>query len=372
MTAPLAGPRLTWLMLATHVPATGQLGGMVRYVVELARELSARSDVELSVLTTPPARPFFADLLGSEQRVLIVPALPTALRSLLERPGFGVAAFRRPFDVVHGTKHLLPSVGSARRVLTVHDLLPIDRPRDFPRFKRTALVSPYRASIRSADVLLCVSAATRERLLVDQPTAGPRTVVVPLAMSSALRAASPEAVPALAGRRFALVVGDASPRKNLGLVVGAWEAVAARDPRAVLAVAGPRGWGVDDRGPAFDRLTAQGAVVHLGQISDGALRWCYENAAVVACPSLLEGFGLPSIEALHFGAPLITSEDAALVEASGDVALHLPAADVTAWTRALSEAVGRPRIPGRGGGPTRTWGDVAEETVRAAWPGGSR
>lgn len=362
-----AGP-LSWLMLATHVPPTGQRGGMVRYVVELARELAARPDVELSVLTTRPAQPFFAQLLGSPERVLTLPALPTPLRSLLERPGLGVPAFRRPWDVVHGTKHLLPSVGPGRRVLTVHDLLPIDRPQDFPRIKRTALVAPYRASVRAADALLCVSAATQARLLADQPSVASRSHVVPLAMSSSLQQATPTPVAALAGGRFALVVGDASPRKNLKLVLAAWESVVARDPEARLVVVGPRGWGVDERGPAFGRLVEQGAVVQLDQVSDGALRWLYESAGAVACPSLLEGFGLPSIEALHFGAPLITSNDPALVEASSGAAVHLPVDDVGAWAHALAAAVSQPRAPLAGARAWRTWSDVAEETVRAAWP----
>lgn len=359
---------LSWLMLATHVPPTGRLGGMVRYVVELATELAVHPEVELSVLTTPATRPFFAELLGGPERVLTLPGLPTPLRSLLERPGYGVRAFRRDFDVVHGTKHLLPRVGSARRVLTVHDLLPMDRPQDFPRLKRSALVAPYRASVRSADALLCVSQATRRRLLADSPAVAERSSVVPLAVSSSLRQAVPAPVPELVRRRFALVVGDASPRKNLALVLSAWEAVVAREPAAVLAVVGPPGWGVDLRGSAYDRLVRQGAVIELTSVTDGVLRWCYENASVVACPSLLEGFGLPSVEALHFGAPLVTSEDPALVEASAGAGRHLPADDVARWADALLEAVlaPRPAVPGKGA--SRSWTDVAAETVSAVLP----
>lgn len=359
MTSPLS-----WLLLATHVPADGQRGGMVRYVVELARELHAHDEVDLSVLTVPAAAPFFTDLLGRRDRVLTLPALPTAARSVLERSGVGAAALRQPFDVVHGTKHLVPRVARGRRVLTVHDLLAMDRPQDFSSLKRRALVGPYRASVRDSDVLLCVSAATRARLLADQPSVAGRAAVVPLAMSSSLRGAVPRQVDALVDRRFALVVGDASPRKNLGLVVDAWEQVVARDPEARLAVIGPRGWGVDDRGTRFERLVEQGAVVPLGHVEDDVLRWCYEHARVVACPSLLEGFGLPSIEALHFGAPLITSTDAALVEASGDAARHLPPDAPQLWVQALGEAVARPR-PGTAAGWSRTWADVADETVRA-------
>lgn len=350
--------------MATHVPPSGHLGGMVRYVMELARELAVRPDVELSVLTTPPSRPLFTQLLGDDRQVLTLPALPTPLRSLLERPGWGQPAFDGRFDVVHGAKHLVPAVGRSRRVLTVHDLLPMDRPQDFGRVKRQALVRPYRASVRDADVLVCVSAATRDRLVQDDPAAAGRAAVVPLAMSTSLAGAQPAPVTRLSDRRFVLMVGDASPRKNLGLVVDAWDGVLARDPQAVLAVVGPPGWGVDARGERWQRHVDAGSIVSLQQVGDAELRWCYEHARAVACPSLLEGFGLPAVEALHFGAPLLTSLDPALVEASGDRAQHLAADDGPLWVDALCQALGTPRATGAGT-TTRTWAQVADETVAA-------
>lgn len=356
--------RLSWLLLATHVPPTGSRGGMVRYVMELAGELAIRPDVELHVLVTPPSRPLMTELLGDPGRVWTVPALPTPVRSLLERPGYGVPALRRGFDVVHGTKHLVPSAGRGLRLLTVHDMLPMDRPQDFGLLKRRALVGPYRASIRASDVLVTVSRATRDRLLAEEPDVAAKTVPVPLALSSSLATAAPVPVPALEGRRFALVVGDASPRKNLSLLVDAWEHVVAADPGAVLVTVGPHGWGVDDRGVRWNRMVQGGSVLALQQVDDGVLRWCYEHAQVVACPSLLEGFGLPAVEALHFGAPLLTSEDPALVEASGAAAAHLDVRDPGAWVQELVDRLAAPRAH-RPRERTRTWGDVAEETVRA-------
>ncbi|WP_245887880.1 glycosyltransferase family 4 protein [Geodermatophilus tzadiensis] len=351
-------------MLATQVPASGSGGGIVRYTVELARALRARTDVELSVLATASARAFFTELLGSGDRVLTVPNFPVPVRTALERTGLAQLPAWRRFDVVHGTKHVLPRWGSATGVLTVHDMLPFQRPRDFGLLKRTLLTRPYLASIRQADALLCVSRATQRTVERLVPATAGRTVAVPLAMSTGLRTAEREPVTSLVDREFALIVGDTSPRKNLGLVVDLWPRVVAERPDATLAVVGPPSWGPSELGTNGSESLASGAMQLLGHLSDAQLRWCYENATVVLCPSKLEGFGLPAIEARSFGAPLITSLDPALVEVSGDSAVHLPNDDADAWKSAITAALGAGRIPGTAV-PVRGWDEVAAETVAA-------
>ncbi|HEX8495918.1 MAG TPA: glycosyltransferase family 1 protein, partial [Actinomycetales bacterium] len=326
---------MTWLMIATQVPAAGTGGGIIRYTVETARALAAREDVDLHVLVEPAARSFFVQELGDPSRVLTIPALPTAARSLLERSGIGSTAFRRRFDVVHGTKHLLPrrtrGRTHGRTVLTVHDLLTLDRPAEFNLLKRTLLNRPYLASVRQADALVCVSAATRDRLVHHVPSAAARASVVPLASSSALLTAAPRPVERLRGRTFAVVVGDPSPRKNLELLVDVWPQLAQRHPGVALAVVGPPSWGPTRLGAMHDALVRDGRLVPLGYVDEGELRWCYENAAVVLCPSRYEGFGLPAAEALAFGAPLVTSLDPALVEVSGARATHVSVLDPAGW-----------------------------------------
>jgi glycosyltransferase involved in cell wall biosynthesis len=366
---------LRWLMIATHVPATGTGGGMVRYAVELASAMRSHPGVDLSVLVQRSARHFFENLLGDPRRVFAI-GLPVVARSAVERTGLGVDVFSRPFDVVQGTKHLVPRRCRARRVLTVHDMLPLDRPLDFPPAKRWLLPGPYLASVSDADVLICVSRATEDRVCSYLPGTRGRTAVVPLASSHRLRGVAPVPVPRLADRPFALVVGDPSPRKNLALVMRSWVDVAARHPDATLAVAGPPGWRgtagpeARDADEAVGRLIADDRIMRLGLLSDGELRWCYEQAQLVLCPSLLEGFGLPALEARELAAPLLTSDDPALVEASGSTAMHLPSNRPAAWTKAILDAWSPCRAQRRAGDhPGRTWFDVAEETVDAVRAG---
>jgi glycosyltransferase involved in cell wall biosynthesis len=102
----------------------------------------------------------------------------------------------------------------------------------------------------------------------------------------------------------------------------------------------------------------------LGHVRESQLRWCYENAAVVLCPSVQEGFGLPAVEALEFGARVVTSTDPALVEVTGDRATHLPTQDRRLWVDTIVATLNAGARDQRPTSP-RTWDDVAAETVMA-------
>lgn len=355
--------RQRWLVLATAVPAGGGLGGVVRYITELTAALVRREDVEVSMLGDRSARDTLVALTGDPARVRTLPAsLPGAAGALVERWHPWAAA--GGFDVVLGTKHIVPARTPALRLLTVHDLLLLDRPGDFPALKRRLLPAPYRRSIGQADVPICVSEATRRRLAAHEPAAADRAVVVPLATATSLRTATPEPIAALVGRRFALVVGDASPRKNLATIAAAWPAVRRQLPDAVLAIAGPPDWSRSPADAARQSLLDSGAAVALGRIPDAQLRWSYEHAGVVLCPSLAEGFGLPVAEALDLGAPVVISDDPALGEvAAGRAAAVVFPDDLAGWAEATIAALDTSHRPA----PTtnRSWDDVAAETVQA-------
>ena len=355
---------LRWLLIASHVPAGGAHGGMVRYTVEIARALAAMPEIELHILSNAEAVDFWASEIVPASQVYGLWKSPTAVQSLLERNAIGSKAFSDSFDVIHGTKHLLPRRGTATKLLAVHDMLALDRPGDFGLAKRFLLPRPYLKSIAEADVIVTNSAATADRVLSYVPSARDRTTVVLLANESldepdSETTENPE-LPDLVGQPFALVVGDLSLRKNLPLVVDAWPRVREQIPDALLAVVGPPSWG-DGAIQSDDELDP--GVKILGRIDDDSLRWAYTNARVVLCPSLLEGYGLPSVEGLQAGTPVITSDDPALCEASGDAALHVSSLAPDQWVSAIVDALDNPRrvTPP----PERSWREVAAETVAA-------
>ena len=359
---------MRWLMIATHVPPGGSRGGMVRYAVETAKALAERDDIELGVLADAHATDFWSRAMPTGVEVLGLRGLPVVGHAPIERMGVGWPRVSAPFDVIHGTKHILPSrmAGFAHRdtlrVLTVHDFLPLDRPGDFGPAKQVLLPGPYLRSIADSDHIFCISHATRDRLLAYAPDSVARSHVVPLAWGGSLLQARPEPVPALIGRRFALVVGDSSPRKNLPLVLNGMPDVRKRVPDAHLAVVGPPSWGPQSLDGSSDP-----GVLMLGHLSDEQLAWCYRHAVVALCPSLLEGFGLPAAEALALGTPVITSEDPALCEVTGGASRHIWSRDPRMWIEAIVEAFDKEQrtAPKR----ARSWADVVADMVEVVLDG---
>lgn len=353
-----------WFVLGSHIPAQGRLGGMIRYTVEVLRALEARTDVEVEVHCQATTVPFLRGELGIAAERLHTGASGSTIRdSLTERRGLTGLISRIEPDVVFGTKQLLPrAVGGEIRALAVHDLLPFERPGDFGLAKRLLLPPFYRRSLGEADVLTCVSAATRDRLVERLPSTADRAVVVPNAMTSTLRSVPSEPITGLDGRRFALVVGDRSHRKNLGFVVDLWPQVVARRSDAHLAVVGPPGWGRNERLPGLDELVAAGAASTHELVPDRQLRWAYEHAAVTLCPSLLEGFGLPVLEALSLGCPVVVSTDPAQLEVAGGRGTAIPVDRPVAWADAVVRHLDgpRPAIPPL---PARSWDDVAADLL---------
>ena len=360
---------LRWLVIATHVPPDGSGGGMVRYTTEIIRALHRDPRLELHVLVIPGGAALWSSMGLSRERVHVVPGLPTWLLSSAERSGLGLRAMRSHWDVVHGVKHLVPARTKGLRLLTVHDMLPLDRPADFNWAKRLLLRRPYLASIEDADCIVTVSKATLDRLTFHSPGVVDRARVVQLAASTALRSITPVGVPGLEGVRYALVVGDASPRKNLRTLMLAWHKLVSRGCAVRLVVVGPSGWGTDDNGgQVYQALVSTGDLVPLGYVDDAELAWCYRNAELVLCPSRLEGFGLPAVEAMAFGAPIITSDDPALCEVTGGMAPHVRADDVDAWVAAIEQQLGSGRRTAHSVTASiahRTWDDVAAETIDA-------
>ena len=365
---PVGGP-LRYLLMAGHVPADGGGGGIVRYTLELASALAQRADdVRLHLGVNTGAVEYIRDTFPTAS---VHPVQKrTGGLAILDEHLAGLAPFGRqigaPVDIVHSVKHIAPLfTRGARSVLTVHDMLVVDRPLDYSRNKRLLLKVPYALSLTRANLLICVSDATRQRLLSYYPELERRAVVVPLAASPRMLESQGEPVPALDGRTFGVVVGDGLARKNLAFLGAVWHRLTRTRPDLVLAVVGSGAAGLPELSAQWRELLAEGTAMALPRISDDVLAWCYRNTAAALCPSYMEGFGLPAAEAAAAGAPVVVSEDPALSAAAPASALRAASWDVDSWVTAIEKVLAGEGCAAPEPAPVRRWADVADETISA-------
>jgi glycosyltransferase involved in cell wall biosynthesis len=239
-------------------------------------------------------------------------------------------------DVVHGTNFVVPPARDAGEVVTVHDLTPMR----FPELAHEATLA-YEPLIRRA---------LERGALVHTPSAFVAAEVVEHFRVSADRVhAIAEGIPALpdvpedeqvtGGAPYILTIGTVEPRKDHPLLVRAFDAVAAKDADLHLVIAGPDGWGSEALTDAIAAARHRDRIVRLGYIDDEARAGLLNGAHVFAFPSVYEGFGLPPLEAMRAGVPVVATAGGSLPEVLDDAALLVPTADADAFADALGRAV---------------------------------
>ena len=234
-------------------------------------------------------------------------------------------------------------LASGAVVVTVHDLAFRRFPWTVAEDTRAELEWGMDRTLARASEVLTVSRAVRDELLTVEPL-DPARVTAILHGPGHLAGRNgklPEGIP----ERYVLHVGTIEPRKNIELLVAAWEQWVAEDPAApALLLCGRRGWKSDALLRSLARGQAAGWLCHPGYVDDVALAALYRHALAVACPSLYEGFGLPLAEAMAVGTPVVASDIAVFREVAGEAAVFLPRDDVAAWKRALVALAGDPAM----------------------------
>ena len=241
-----------------------------------------------------------------------------------------------PVDIVHATGGAVPPSRGAPLVVTVNDLAFLRRPDWFTSRGARFATRGFELARAEAAVVLAPSQATASDLEANGVGAD-RIRLVPLAAGAA--AAEPARIEEVRARYglpqvFALWVGTAEPRKNLAVLLAA----AARTATGVpLVLAGPDGWGLD-----ADGMVAQAAceVIRVGYVPASELAGLYAAARVFVYPSLMEGFGLPVLEAMAQGTPVVTSAGTATEELCDDEASVVDPTDPEALADAIDAVVG--------------------------------
>ncbi|MBM4038963.1 MAG: glycosyltransferase family 4 protein [Planctomycetes bacterium] len=350
---------------------SGRFSGVEKAIHALLRHIGEGSGDEFVALVGSD----FDERLLNGARVGIE-RLPVSNRSRLLRIVYEERFLRRRlkgFDLFHAAGYVAPKRLPCPLVLSIYDLVALTHPELAKRSNawhyRWRLPRSARAAARVIVPLDCVARQVAERLGVERE----RVRVVPLGVDAHLKPPSLDDRARVRARHhlarpYILFVGNIEPKKNLPTLLRAFAALKRDGQPHELVIAGKRGWKCRDVFALPAELGIEDSVRFLGYVEEEDLAGLYGGAELFAFPSLVEGFGLPPIEAMACGTPVVTSDTEVLVESTGDAAEHVPALDpealADAMRRILGDAALRERL--RAAGLARaaqfTWPRAAEAT----------
>ena len=330
------------LLDVSAVPARPAGAGV--YTVALASGLARRDEVELHLAARRADTDRWATLAPG---ATVHAAAPNdrPRRIVWEQTGAPKLALRVDADVWHGPHYTMPLRAPIPTVVTVHDLTFFDHPEWHERTKVPYFRRMIKASARRATEIVCVSEFTAHRLAAIAPPRGRVTVARHGVDHRRFRtegdAAADRALLAAHGITAPYIgfVGTLEPRKDVPTLVAAFAPLTHDHPDLRLALVGGDGWGVDQIRTAITNSGAATHIVRTGYVDDDVVPALYRQAEAVVYPSFEEGFGVPALEALACGAPLVTTAGSALAEVVGDAARIVPVHDEVALAAALREVV---------------------------------
>ncbi|MGI8686500.1 MAG: glycosyltransferase family 4 protein [Acidimicrobiales bacterium] len=314
----------------TAVPANPSGAG--RYTIDLAAALSRRDDVQLTFVSRRGDAARWEALSPGAAVVADAPrSRPVRLAWEQARLPRLLRGLQPPVRAHHSPHYTMPESSQLPTVVTVHDLTFFDHPEWHERGKVALFRRAIRVAARHAEAVVCVSRATADRLAELCPAVG-QVRVIPHGVDLSRFTHDPggaDDTTALAAlgvyEPFVAFVGTIEPRKDVPTLVKAFDRMAPQHSDLSLVLAGVDGWGAKAVNAAVAAAAHGNRVVRTGYVPDEAVPSLLRRASAVAYPSLEEGFGLPALEALACGAPLVTTTGSAMEEmASGSAMLVDP------------------------------------------------
>jgi glycosyltransferase involved in cell wall biosynthesis len=281
---------------------------------------------------------------------------------------------RAGIDLLHGLALVGPVSSGCPTVITVHDLSFLAYPQNFPAAKRFYLRIFTRLSVQRAQRVIAISKNTRRDVIEQYAVPPDRVDLIYYGRNPIFRPLPEEQVAAFRSRhhlpeRFILFVGTLEPRKNVVRLIDAYARLPGHAPPLLLA--GGKGWLYDE---VFARVEAEDLadrVQFVGYVPGEELPWWYNAADLFVYPSVYEGFGLPPLEAMACGTPVITSDVSSLPEVVGDAGLLVHPHDTEALTAAMASVLddATRRETMRAAGLSRaqafSWQEAARRTVES-------
>ena len=314
--------------------------GAARYVIEIVQRI-AGTDIDLVLFARANDKERWMQLAPTANVIARAPAM-RPLRLAWEQTALPVLIARHKPDLHLGPHYTLPELAKTRKVVTIHDMTFFDHPEWHEASKVAVFRRAIASASRKADALIAVSNDTAQR--VRERFGDVDVTAIPLGVDHArfnTESRNDEALLAEHGISgpFIAFVGTVEPRKNLPTLLRAFDRIAERHLDLRLVVAGRDGWGVNEYNATVADMRHGDRVVRPGYLSDDAIPALLRQASAVAYPSFVEGFGLPALEALACGAPLVTTRGSAMEEVVEDAALLIRPGSVDELTEALEHLI---------------------------------
>jgi glycosyltransferase involved in cell wall biosynthesis len=227
-------------------------------------------------------------------------------------------------DIFFSPAHYLPRFCPVPQVVTIHDLAYLYFPEDFKKKDLWQLVNWTKFSINKSKQIISVSKTTKKDIIKNYAVDESKISVVYNGFEKSFNKLK---IPAFAKanaskEKFILFVGTLQPRKNLEVLIDAFEKFQQTNPDFKLVIVGKKGWLYKSIFEKVKTMNLEDKIIFTGHISDDELVWYYENAFCLTLPSLYEGFGIPVLEAMSYDCPTIISMSSSLPEIGGDASLY--------------------------------------------------
>jgi glycosyltransferase involved in cell wall biosynthesis len=330
---------------ASAVP--GRPVGAGTYTIELARALAQQRGLRVVTIARRDDRARWEEISGADASVLALAPSHRVARLLFQEIGLSRSLNGRQIDVIHAPHYTVPRRARQPVVATVHDLTMVEHPEWHERTKAAYFAHAIAAAAKHAKVVICPSEYSAARFIERYaPVAQVRVIAHGIdhqhfsptepSPGSDRLALDAFGIPA----RYLCHLGTLEPRKNLLNLIAAFDRVALADEQIGLVLAGGRGWAMSRLDQAISASPHRDRIFTLGYVRDDVVPALLRNAAAVVYPSFEEGFGLPALEALACGAPLVTSRSSVMAELADDAAVLVDPLDQRDIAAGIAQVLG--------------------------------
>lgn len=351
-------------------------GGAGRYTASLVEALDRRDDVALTLTARATDLERWAAAAPGARVVGVAPD-SRPMRLIWEQTRLPRLLAHLSVQVHHGPHYTMPESSSLPRVVTVHDLTMFDHPEWHERSKAVFFRRAVRVAAAHAEVVICVSPATARQLSRWCEPVG-EVLVVPHGVDHSRFHPLPSSVSGIAAlealgvrQPYVTFLGTIEPRKGVPNLVRAFDKMCPAHPGLSLVIAGIEAWGDTELTRAIAQARHPEQIVRLGFAPEAVIPDLLRYAAAVAYPALEEGFGLPVLEAMACGSPLVTTSGTVMDELADGAALLVEPGDFDGLAGALDMLVRRDagldtrRAQGLAIAARYTWAASAEGHVDA-------